>query len=76
MTDNVLNEVSSYFLKPTVPSWTKKYKQEEIALINSATSLTLLNDAAPANKAGYQELSKQITIPNGSTMHTSDTLTL
>eukprot|EP00957_Ditylum_brightwellii_P009415 711803-Ditylum_brightwellii.AAC.1 len=59
-----------------LPSWTSQYKQDETALIDSAASLILLQDATPAKKTIVQEPSKQIIIPNGTIMHTKETINL
>eukprot|EP00957_Ditylum_brightwellii_P022686 1711024-Ditylum_brightwellii.AAC.1 len=74
--DNLVNIVLKQTDKFHLPSWIKQHDVNETALTDSAASLTLLNGAAPANKATMQENNKQTTIPNGNIIHTTETLTL
>ena len=49
---------------------------DDTALIDSDASITLLNKRAKSNRAKIQEIEKSLSIPNGATMKTTETLYL
>ena len=70
---NYLNTISQ-ITKNT--AWTKSLPVDETAFLDSAASLHLLHNRAPAKKAEIQEKQKKVTIPNGTNMHTTEKIEL
>ena len=57
-------------------AWNKPLNVGDTAFIDSAASLTLLHNRAPADDAPTQKKQKMVTIPNGAQMHTTKTIKL
>ena len=57
-------------------AWDKPLNVDDTAFIDSAASLTLLHNRAPADDAPTQQKQKTVTIPNGAQMHTTKTIKL
>jgi hypothetical protein len=57
-------------------AWNKPLNVDDTAFIDSAASLTLLHNRAPADDAPKQQQKKTVTIPNGAQMHTTKTIKL
>ena len=65
------NTLHSGYAKPIKPP-----NKNDTALIDSAVSITLLTTLATARRAKLQQLSKSLSIPNGASMKTTETLDL
>ena len=57
-------------------AWTKPLKVDDTAFSDSAASLTLLHNRAPADDATTQQKQKTVTIRNGARMHTTKKIKL
>ena len=68
------DKVTKQFLDKKLPSCTNPPNIDYTALIDSAGSITILNKRAKSNRAKLQEIAKSMSIPNGSTMKTTETL--
>ena len=65
---NKINTISSGYTNPI--------NIDDTSLIDSAASITLLNKRAKSNRSKLQEIAKSLSIPNGATMKTTETLDL
>jgi hypothetical protein len=70
---NYLNTISQ-ITKNT--AWTKSLPVDETAFLDSAASLHLLHNRAPAKKNRNTRQAEKVTIPNGTNMHTTETIEL
>ena len=57
-------------------AWAKPYSTRNTAFLDSGASLHLLQEHAPAKQCIRQSPAKCVTIPNGTRMHTTETVKL